>query len=192
MFETEDYPEIWFYTDSNPRDLRMSAPHVLAVFGRPEEKLLFGYVEFFGGVRLISVLNSNYTGPREYLTHTVDPIRGSIEKCDIEIGLNREQILAILAERNMNAAELSKQLGTVEQSIRTNQHYNSMIDNALRSTMFKPENMGKDLTPEMWDEFMVKMTELIMPDIARASEKRRKEAEDKKEIEASKLKKEDN
>ena len=157
LFTTEREPRIWFYSDDQPRTPSMGLPHVIAVFGRPEEKLLFGYAEFFGAVRVIGVLNEAYDGPPVYFTHAVDPVAGQIRKCDARVDLNREQIISMVTERRLNESEISAQFGAAESAVKNNHYFSKLIDAALKKTLFRPENREKIITPEMINEMTVEL-----------------------------------
>lgn len=178
LFENANYePRIWFLSDLQDRKPTMCPPHVLAVFGRPEESILFGYVEFFGGIRLVGVLNDSYQGPPIYFTHSVDPVLGSIQKCDVDIQITREQLLDIVNQKAFDAESFSAQLGAAESSIKSNHYFSNIIDDVMKRTLLRPENLGKIITPEMINEMAYEMGQALMPSIAAASKKRHEEAQ---------------
>ena len=74
-----------YYDD---KDLVLNRPaglpmHVVAVSGDPATRMLLGYVEYFGVIRLIVGLSTNYTGPSIHRSYAVDPLTG--QDLDVQV-----------------------------------------------------------------------------------------------------------
>lgn len=177
LFFTEADPHIWFYYDQHLSDKNANLSHTIVVYGRPEESLLFGSIEFFGGIRLIGVLNDNYDGTTFFATHSINPIHNSTRKSDIKIEINREQILSIISQKIFDETKLSHQLGLIESAVRSNHYFSNLIDGVFQKTLLRPENKEEGFTLEMIDEFINETVKAVMPNILAAGEIRRKNAE---------------
>ncbi len=172
LFTSDSEPRIWLYSDDDLKSANKLF-HTIAVIGRPEEKILFGYAEFFGGIRLIGILNDNYIGSPVYFTHSIDPLQGQIHKCDVSVGLSRDQIVNLVTEKSFNSEEISKQLDNTESAIKSTHYFSNIIQRAMDKTLEKNEI----ITPEMINELTAEIVKSLTPNILAAAEKRREEAE---------------
>lgn len=186
LFFTDVEPRVWFLWDDQNRKEKLV--HIVSVFGRPEEKILFGFLELFGGIRIIGVLNDNYSGPDINSAYAVDPIIGSNLDCTTDVNLTRSQILQIVGEKKLDNESFSRQLGLIESAIKGTHYFSNIISDVFQKTLFREENIGKDLTPELINEMTYELGEALMPNILAASKRRREEAE--KEIEERQSKRE--
>ena len=179
VFYTDDDPKNWFLFDGAPRKVGMGLPHILAVIGKPEEKLLLGYGEFFGAAKVIALLSESYTGPAMKYIYSLDSVDGQEKECDVSIGLTKEQIVDIIHQKKIDHESISAHLGAAEEALQNNRYFSNMIEDVLSKTLFKPENVDKIITPEMITEMAMAMGEAVKPNIAAAAKKRHEEAEAK-------------
>lgn len=172
VFDHSGKPRVSFYSDDQSFVLGTMLRHVIAVIGRPEESLLFGYAEFFSGIRVIGVLNDKYDGPAMCVTHAIDPIAGAVAQAKVHANLSRCDVLAIADGEKFDTSGFAAGFGAVESAI----HRNHLIHDVVMRTLFRPENIGKTIAPEMIGEFSNEMTNAFLPYVLAAGEKRREKA----------------
>jgi hypothetical protein len=71
---------------NRPTDIPL---HAIAIKGCTNEKILFGYIELFGLIRVLVKLSNNYLGDNIQFQHVINPITG--EELNLEILLDISQ-----------------------------------------------------------------------------------------------------
>lgn len=61
--------------------------HCIHVNGDPESKLIRGYVEYFGVMRVVMCLSSNYSGSAFSATYAIDPTKGKELNLSVDLDL---------------------------------------------------------------------------------------------------------
>ncbi|WP_006749050.1 HNH endonuclease [Thioalkalivibrio paradoxus] len=64
--------------------------HCVHVNGDPDSKLIRGYVEYFGVMRVVMCLSSNYSGNAFSATYAIDPTKG--EELNLSVGLDLDLV----------------------------------------------------------------------------------------------------
>lgn len=167
--EDDKFPMNWLLTCNMPNESNLN--HVLVVIGNPEEKLLYGYAEFFGGLSVISVLNENYKGPECFFSYCINPLCGEEKSVNVQVSLSREHILDIIKKREINFEQFSQQLMVIESKIRDIHPINEIVKKTL--SKYKSEEV------EMMDivnELSFELLEYFKPRIEEASKMKREKA----------------
>ena len=97
------------------QDLVLNRPwdvpsHCVAVQGIPDSGLLVAYIEYFGFLRMIACLSSNYTGKEFNCVYAIDPVNG--KDCDLSVNLNISKDEIESAYRGKKAPE-----GSIENAL---------------------------------------------------------------------------
>lgn len=91
-----------FYT----RDLVLNRPtaqlfHLLAVRGDPSTRLLLGYVEYFGVMRILVLLSQEYDGEPVESVYSMDPTTGAALDLGVGLEIPQEELSAVLSGRGV-------------------------------------------------------------------------------------------
>jgi hypothetical protein len=109
LIEQENAPYSQFYL----RDLVTNRPtdklfHCVALIGEPQKKRLIAYVEYFGFVRLVVNLSSEYVGQRISDVYALDPTTGQELSLDIDLNLSDLELRRVLAHDSTPLDEYMK------------------------------------------------------------------------------------
>lgn len=172
VFCTNDIPRANFYVLGKEEKPAIKLHHNLSIIACPERQLLFGYIELFGFVKILTIFNDTYSGPAHCYTYSIDPLSGNELQTKIQVEATREQIIQWVDNKEIDLEKLGQQWGLIEYSISTTHHHNKIIDDTFRETLFAPENLGKVITEEMIAKMTDVLIKKLMPDILRARENR--------------------
>jgi len=92
--EEESEPCFGYYYE---KDLVLARPagipvHIVHVNGDPDSKLIRGYVEYFGVMRVVMCLSSSYSGSAFSTTYSIDPTKGKELDLDVDLDLTLTDI----------------------------------------------------------------------------------------------------
>lgn len=147
VFKLVNKPRIQFYSDYPPDNLKINLNHILAIFGRSDDKILFGYLELFGAIRMLSILSDNYTGPEIYFTHGVNPIESSIFKPEVNIEATREKLISLVDQENINIEAVFAQIKLAENEIQLHHKLTNIVEDVLKNKLGKKnKNKNKIIT----------------------------------------------
>lgn len=158
------YPETsWFDTGKD------GIYHILYVKGAPEERLLYGFVSYFGVIQCLILLNDNYDGPE--INHAYIYNVMTKEKSDSSplYGLKRDEVLHIIQapyEQFTNPMlSYMKIFMKKAENYRINQQWELFLRTAWDRTIGKyPE--GTHVTTEMMREFTDEFSIIAAPWLA--------------------------
>lgn len=176
VFRSKCDPPAWILPSDPERAPDMAMPHTVAVIGCEIRKLLIGYLELFGGIRVIAILNENYSGSSCSFGLRENPLQGSATNAEVSINMGRSEILQVVGQRQKDDSNMTKTLMLMERDVRTNQHYTKIIKDTLKETFLNPAKKALSVE-QMSSEIATVLSNKLLPDIVRASEKRRAEAE---------------
>lgn len=172
LFKTDNVPSIWFCPGSNPKPSIANLAHTVGVFARKDERILFGFIEYFGGIRLLGILNENYDGPDFSSCYAEDPIQGRPLDCSVQVPASRDELIEIVSKREIDYEEFSTQLSAIELAVRSNQYYSKIIEEVFERVFSRYPN-AEYITVEIVNELSNELVEEMMPAILAASEQRR-------------------
>lgn len=109
-------PCFGFYYDKS--DLVLNRPeglpfHCVHVESDEQEKLIKGYVEYFGHLRYVLLLSSNYSGRSFRASYSINPLTGEELKLDINISLTKSDILDCYQYKRYDADVLNTAMGSI-------------------------------------------------------------------------------
>ncbi|MGP5211574.1 HNH endonuclease [Psychrobacter alimentarius] len=87
--------------------------HCIHVNGDPESKLIRGYVEYFGVMRVVMCLSSNYSGRAFSATYAIDPIKGEELKLSVDLDLTFSDIRKAYNYEKWDGKVVQKAMGAV-------------------------------------------------------------------------------
>lgn len=87
--------------------------HCIHVNGDPESKLIRGYVEYFGVMRVVMCLSSNYSGRAFSATYAIDPIKGEELKLSVDLDLTFSDIREAYNYEKWDGKVFQKAMGAV-------------------------------------------------------------------------------
>ena len=99
----------------NKRDLVKNRPectffHCVHVCGDPGRGQLLGYVEYFGWLRFVACLSSNYNGKAFSHCYAVDPVSGKELNLDVELALDAADVAEIFEQKKVDFSEAKRDL----------------------------------------------------------------------------------
>ena len=84
--------------------------HAVYVCGDPVRKQILAYVEYFGFLRIVACLSSNYTGDAFSCGYAVDPVSGKGLDLKFNLDIAPEDMSAIYAYKKVNYDETNRAL----------------------------------------------------------------------------------
>lgn len=87
--------------------------HCIHVNGDPESKLIRGYVEYFGVMRVVMCLSSNYSGRAFSATYAIDPIKGEELNLSVDLDLTLADIRKAYNYEKWDGKVVQKAMGAV-------------------------------------------------------------------------------
>ena len=87
--------------------------HCVAIAGNPEEKLLLGYVEYYGFRRMMICLSDQYLGEKFSNAYAINPVTGETIDLRVAISLQENKIPALFNGELYSAQETKKALSDV-------------------------------------------------------------------------------
>lgn len=123
------------------RDLVKNRPentffHCVHVCGDAERGQLLAYVEYFGWLRYISCLSTNYEGISFSHSYAVDPVSGKELDLDVDLTLEAADIAEIFQQRKVDFSKVGRDLDVLVRAWRELDYERARahaIDDALRS-----------------------------------------------------------
>ena len=99
----------------NGRDLVKNRPentffHCVHVCGDAERGQLLAYVEYFGWLRFVACLSTNYEGIAFSRCYAVDPVSGKELDLDVELALDAAGVAEIFEQRKVDFSEAGRDL----------------------------------------------------------------------------------
>lgn len=70
--------------------------HCVSLMGDPKTRRLLSYIEYFGLLRVLINLSTNYNGPKVHETYAINPTTGSTLNLEIDWSVSEEEIDKIL------------------------------------------------------------------------------------------------
>ena len=112
---TGEKPCFGFYTK---RDLVRNRPektffHCVHVRGEPEQRQILAYVEYFGCLRFVAWLSSNYEGRAFSHCYAVNPVTGKEMDLDIVLDINPADLAEIDDGGSVDYDEVARALGVL-------------------------------------------------------------------------------
>ena len=97
--------------------------HCIFVSGDPTSRQVLAYAEYFGCLRIVACLSSNYDGDPFSRCYAIDPVTGQELDIDVHLNFASEDIAAIYAGKKVGGNELTMALSSLmetymERSIR--------------------------------------------------------------------------
>ena len=121
---TGEKPCFGFYTK---RDLVRNRPektffHCVHVRGEPEQRQILAYVEYFGCLRFVAWLSSNYEGRAFSHCYAVNPVTGKEMDLDIVLDINPADLAEIDDGGSVDYDEVARALGRARGSLERDGH----------------------------------------------------------------------
>ena len=134
----EGKPCFGFYSE---RDLVKNRPentffHCVHVCGDAERGQLLAYVEYFGWLRFVACMSTNYEGFPFSHCYAVDPVSGKELDLDIELSLDAADVAEIFEQKKVDFSEAGRDLHVLVGAWREMDHNRARahaIDDALKS-----------------------------------------------------------
>ncbi len=139
--------------------------HCVAVQGTPDSGLLVAYVEYFGFLRMIACLSSNYTGNEFNSVYAIDPVNGTELDLSINLNISKEKIKSAYRGEKAPECSLKCALGNViriHQKLELHRVFNKAFDNALsKCGVKKDQTLSTEQMSKLGDLFMTEIYPLL-------------------------------
>ena len=86
--------------------------HCVHLFGDPETRHLFAYVEYFGVVRIVACLSSNYDGPGVCQGYAIDPVAGNELDLEVDLRIAPKDLPDIYSRKRLDYEVLRRSMDT--------------------------------------------------------------------------------
>lgn len=96
--------------------------HCIHVNGDPDSKLIRGYVEYFGVMRVVMCLSSSYSGSAFSATYAIDPVKGEELNLSVDLDLALADIRKAYNYEKWDEKVVQKAMGTVIGATLEKQH----------------------------------------------------------------------
>lgn len=162
-------PCFGYYYEDDPVEGRPEGMplHCVSVSADPAERLVLGYVEFFGIYRMVVCLGRDYTGPAMCLTYAVDPRSGETLDLKVRLKVGLNDIGPIYAYERIPEGSMEAAFrAVIAEAYRRNQEraQTRAITTAFASAL---ETMGlhqgDELSDEQVQQFAAIMTDNLTP-----------------------------
>ena len=157
------------------RDLVKNRPestyfHCVHVCGDAEKCQLLAYVEYFGWLRCLACLSTNYEGLSFSHCYAVDPVSGKELDLDVELTLDAWDVTEIFEQKKVDFSEVGRDLHVLVETWREMDHNRARtdaIDDALRSACDECGiQEGSALSDEQATEFARVVSKRLEPFLA--------------------------
>jgi len=153
----------YFYSSDPIIDRPMGMPlHCIYVKGDPVEKLIIGYVEFFGYQRVALCLSSNYQGQSFEGCYAINPLDATEQNLKIQFSLTPDIVADCYDYKLIPEGSIQKALGYVLDSAIQRDYEREkrrVIDSAVQ---YGFENCGAEKGAELTPEQHKKMYQLAL------------------------------
>lgn len=155
--------------------------HSIVIVGNNKEKIAYGIVDIFSTAQYIVFLSSNYSGRNFRSCYSFD--LASLKQIHIDgmKSFTKREIEEVFKVKNSHFDEISTRvsrfMAIADRKRSSEKRMEELFQPAWDSTI-GALGEGAIITPEAMDAFIHTFTEALMPDIQRASETRRKRAEE--------------
>lgn len=153
-------------------DLIMERPkgvpfHCVFIKGEPKNKLIIGYIEFFGCFRIVLRLSNKYTGKRFKNSYSVNPITGEKLNLKVKMNLSSQEIEAAYNYNKIPDGSMEEAFKTVITAGAHHAYNNEMhrvIDGAVKHA-FSNSNVkaGEIMTEMQFNHFNSLLWEKVEP-----------------------------
>lgn len=136
--------------------------HCVAICGETKNKLLLGYIEYFGIYRMMVCLSDSYDGPNVSDIYAIDPASGVEVELQFEISLTREELPALLCGGKTSLDTMNKAFNIPLMVARKNnieREKNRVVEDA---TEYAFKNCGIAYGERMTKEHVEKLTALFI------------------------------
>jgi hypothetical protein len=162
------YPDTDVLTDRDADQIL----HAVIAQGDPDERILYSYIEFFSGVRYITLLNDNYAGEKFTKSYFFDVLRNIEVNKEFSLNISRDSLQTLLAGSAVSAKQLELALHNlmrIGMSRRDNDRFDAIIQDAMKDSLERyPE--GVPITREMMGEFIDELIKRIIPLLPREND----------------------
>lgn len=86
--------------------------HAIAIKGCADEKILFGYIELFGLIRVLVKLSDNYLGDNIQLQHVINPITGEELNLEVILDVAKNEVDEVLNPTEATAKKCNEVIST--------------------------------------------------------------------------------
>ncbi len=141
--------------------------HCVHVNGDPNSKLIRGYVEYFGVMRVIMCLSSNYSGSSFESTYAIDPTKGEELNLSVDLDLSLADIRKAYNYEKWDGKAVQKAIAAVIGPTLERQHKEEkdrVLNEAVRYAFFHcGAKEGEVITEEQHKRLMELMWEKLEP-----------------------------
>lgn len=133
----EDREIGWFYFPSKPVIFGREQDeilHALIVNADPDERILCVYLEFFGTIRKLVLLNDNYEGPKLQQAYFFDVLATSVVEKPYAFAPTRSEVMILPTLKGAHFAEFTRQIedfGRISTSRQEARLVHQLVDSAF-------------------------------------------------------------
>jgi len=174
--ESEPHRVWHYYPETMPYEpMEKEITHVILIHGKPEEKILYAYVELFSYIKVLIFLSDNYDGPAFRESYVFDPVNRINIEVNVNLDLNREILLNYF--NNKLTVPISKinnninRVWAIADDIQTSYHLNKQIKEAVLANL-KNVPLGTIMTEELCNELFSKVITDVLPFVEHQNKRR--------------------
>lgn len=154
--------DVWyFYTSEIPALNNFEIFHRLYLVGNPDEKFLYCYIDFFGGISFIALLNIEYNGVPISINYKYNLSTYTEDKNEnFQIDLDKDYLLSYVAQEpdvRIHVQNHIQRLLNIAKHIEHQEKINSIIREAAVDSIAKIIE-GKQLDKQTLDKFFNKVS----------------------------------